>query len=343
MSALPKTVQAQVDAANAIIDSMNPPPPKLDAEGNPIEAPVNDPAADNTPPPEPVIEGEPAPQPPADPDHKYKVLQGKYNAEVPRLQSQLRDAGDLIQELRQRVNNTDSMLASMQAVAAAPSQPVTPSLPSGITEEERDQFGPDLIDVIERVSAAKILPEVDSRLAPVDSRMSSMEQNAGHNAEVEARSNRDRVLQALAAAVPGWETQNEQPEFLTWLNEVDVYAGQPRGRLLTEAFQMHDSSRVIAIFKGFQTENAVVTPSIPAPLPAEPQQKLDDLVAPGTPKTGTTSAPNESGKRVWTRKDISGFYAAKNEFVKKGDPIPDEYVNLEKDLIKAQREGRIRH
>ena len=100
------------------------------------------------------------------------------------------------------------------------------------------------------------------------------------------------------------------------------------------------------MFKGFQSENAVVNPELPAAPPAdppvEPQQQLDDFVAPGTPKTGTTSAPNESGKRVYTRKDISDFYAKKNEFVRKRKTIPDEYIAIEKDIIRAQSEGRIR-
>ncbi len=65
-------------------------------------------------------------------------------------------------------------------------------------------------------------------------------------------------------------------------------------------------------------------------------------MAPGTPKTGTASAPNESGKRVWTRNDIQALYAEKNEFVKKGKKIPERIEKLERDLFKAQAEGRLR-
>jgi hypothetical protein len=72
---------------------------------------------------------------------------------------------------------------------------------------------------------------------------------------------------------------------------------------------------------------------------------LDELVAPGTPKTGPTDAPLESGKgRIWTQKDIGSFYAKKNELIKK-DPnkeLPDDIKALERDLFKAQTEGRIR-
>lgn len=368
MSALPKEVQKQVDKANAIIEDMNktpeeraaavaaanltPPVPAPVAENTP---PSSAPPAENTP-PEPAAA--PAAEPPApvaeptaepDPDHKYKVLQGKYNAEVPRLQRQLKDSITANDELRQRVNNTESMLAAMQTKAAKPPAPTEPAIPvvapAGITEEERVQFGPDLIDVIERVAEAKLQPGVTAaRLDAVDQRFQKVEQNASHIEQSVAVSDRDKTLDALEAAVPDWEKQNENEDFLQWLNANDAYAGVPRGRLLTEAFQSHDAVRVIAIFKGFQTENAVVNPSEPTPvvIPPEPQAKLDDYVAPGTPKTGTTSAPNESGKRVWTRADIARFYSSKNEFSKKRIPIPDEYVKLEKDLIAAQSEGRLR-
>ena len=356
MSALPKAVQKQVDEANAIIDDMNKTPEEREAAAaaaanepaNPPAEPVVEPVATDDPPPaEPAAEPAPAPAAESGPEHKYKVLQGKYNAEVPRLQKQLGNAQSLIDEMRQRINNTESLLAAMQTTAPEAPTPAapTPAAPTGITEEERAQFGPDLIDVIERVAEAKIQPEATAaRLDAVDQRFQQVEQNASHTQQSVARSDRDKVLDALEAAVPNWEQQNENEDFLQWLNGNDAYAGVPRGRLLTEAFQSHDAVRVIAIFKGFQTENAVVNPSEPAPVvtPPEPQATLDDYVAPGTPKTGTTSAPNESGKRVWTREDIARFYASKNEFAKKRIPVPDEYVKLEKDLIAAQREGRLR-
>ncbi len=350
-SALPKAVQKQIDEANTLIDIVYP-KPKLDADGNVIE-PVAEPTpaepaavvvepdpAAPTPTPEPTPEDESA-------EHKYKVLQGKYNAEVPRLQGELKEAKNFIGDLQQRVTNTESLLASISHVRSEPLKPEVPAVTElpVVTEDETKQFGPDLEDYIERVAARKLMPEIDARLVPVASRIEGVEQNASQAAHDVAVSEREKVMLALTEAVPEWEKQNEDEDFLKWLNETDPYAGVLRGQLLTNAFQTHDSVRVIAFFKGFQTENAVVTPEPPPTPPAipvvEPQATLEDLVAPGTPKTGTTSAPNESGKRVWTQKDISAFYAKKNEFVVKGIKIPEEYEAYERDLFKAQHEGRI--
>jgi len=351
MSALPKSVQAQIDKANEIANAVYPKktPEEIAAE-QAAEAAALDPAnAKPAAKPEKKPEKPAAETPPAEPavpetaDHKYKVLQGKYNAEVPRLQAQIRDQNELITEMRQRINNTESLLAAMHTTdPKAKETPAPANTSPGITDEERAQFGPDLIDVIERVAAHRLLPEIDSRFAPLKTSMEKVSQSASQAEKTVAVSKRERTIQALADAVPSWAEQNEDEGFLTWLNEKDVYAGVPRGQLLTQAFTANDANRVIAIFKGFQNENAVVTPSTSTPPVVEPQVRLDELTAPGTPKTGTTSAPNESGKRQWSRNDISAFYAKKNEFVTRGKPIPEEFQKLERDLIAAQREGRIR-
>ena len=362
MSALPKAVQVQIDEANRILDIIHKPiemnddgTPKLDDQGKYIpiveaDNPPADPPAD----PPAVVDPPVAAAPPADPpagdtmEHKYKVLQGKYNAEVPKLSKDLKESQGQLLEMRQRLNNTESILAGLSAVQTPPAT-ATPAEPAApiVSEEEIKVFGPDLIDLIGRVAESKIIPELDARIKPIDSRFDTIEEKASNERKAMAISDRDKLLTALTEAVPGWEQQNEEPVFLQWLNENDVYAGVPRGSLLTQAFRMNDAGRVIAFFKGFQTENAVVTPegevTPPAAVPPEePQQALADLVAPGTPKTGTTGAPDESGKRIWTRADISAFYAKKNEFITRGREVPPEYEVWEKDLFAAQKEGRVR-
>ena len=347
MGALPAQVQKQVDEANRILEEINKPPADPTADPAPAPAAPAAPAVSEEPIPVVVADPAPAPAEPIDEgmEHKYKVLQGKYNAEVPKLSRDLRDSQDQVTELRQRVNNTESLIASMQTVQApaAPAAPAATELPV-VTEEDTRQFGPDLIDLISRVAERTLIPQIDSRVQPLGERISAGEQTASKTVKDELKSQRDKLIDALTTAVPGWLQQNEDKVFLRWLNENDPYAGMPRGQLLTNAFNSNNAEVVIAIFKGFQTENAVVAPEgevTPPVTPEEPQQALEELVAPGTPKTGTTGAPNESGKRVWSRKMISDFYAAKNEVHRKGQKLSDEFVALEKDLFAAQTSGRI--
>lgn len=343
MSALPKAVQSQVDKANEIIAEIQKQGenPELD----PIEDGVKEQGA------EPKAEEKPEPKPeakPAEDDfaHKYQVLQGKYNAEVPRLKRQLDAAEQSNMELKQRLGNVETMLATMQAVKQDP-KPAAPELPN-ISDDERAQFGDDLIDLIERVSKRATLPEIQQAKKTLNERVQQVDQSVASTKETMAESQRRQVFMDLDKAVPDWRNQNEDPAFLNWLDERDGFSGQPRGKLLTDAMNHFDSERVIRFFKSFRSENAGAT-SQPAPEAApakaesqEPQAKLDDFVAPGTPKTGTPSAPDESGGRIYTRQDIAAFYAAKNEFVKKGKPIPKKLKEAEEDIFRAQNEGRIR-
>lgn len=344
MSALPKSVQVQVDKANDLLDKINKreeepkdevTPPKDEVETPVQETPKEEPPKQETPPQDSSFE------------HKYQVLQGKYNAEVPRLKRKLDAAVDENRDLKQRLTNVESMLASMQAVQK-PQTPEQPKLPD-ITDDERAQFGDDLIDLIERVSKRATLPEIEAHLKPLEGRVKQVDQSVASTSKSMAESQRRQVFADLEAAVPDWRTQNEDEAFLNWLDEVDPLSGEQRGTLLTKAMNQFDSERVIRFFKSFRSENAgeVSQPAPEAapgkkPVGQEPQAKLDDFVAPGTPKTGTPSAPDESGKRVYTRADIHALYAEKNEFVKKGKPIPKRLKEMEEDIFKAQSEGRIR-
>lgn len=327
--ALPKQVQDQIKQANAIIDQM------AGEEEQPADEHQETPTEEAKP------SAEQTPNEP-DPEHKYKVLQGKYNKEVPRLQQDLRESRAESADLRQRLRDLEATVAVFKTVQEEKKKEA--ELPQ-ITDEEREQFGDDLVDFVSRVAKRELLPEVDKRLKDVDGRVKQVGETVDRTKESVAESQRRETINALAKAVPNWEQQNEDPKFLEWLTESEPSVGVPRGRLLTDAFRSNDAERVIWFFKGFHSENAAATTE------AAPQQKakaeeqqptLDDYVAPGTPKTGTASAPNESGKRVWTRNDIQALYAEKNEFVKKGKKIPERIEKLERDLFKAQAEGRLR-
>ncbi len=142
---------------------------------------------------------------------------------------------------------------------------------------------------------------------------------------------------------------------MKWLSQIDPYTSKPREQLLADALQTNDADATIELFVGFQQENAVVTPedqpSEEAPETPEqetpeqePEQPLEELVAPGSPKTGSTGAQSESGKRIWTKQAIEEFTREKNEFVKAFPErdLPQQLVDLERDLFAAQLDGRIR-
>lgn len=358
MSALPKAVRAQVEKADQIAAEYykalaQPPAPGSAPPSS--ETPPAPPSGET--PPAPPVQGAPVATPPEPPkegwEQKYKVLQGKYNAEVPRLQAQTREQGEAVRQLREQLTATQNLLASLSAQRAAdPAQSPTgtPPVPARLVkDEEIREFGPDLIDVMRRVvreEASQLVPaEIDRHVKPVAQRVDQVAQATQQVGSRVAQNDQQAVLSMLASAVPNWREVNADQGFLDWLDQVDPYVGVRRGELLTQAYKAHDGPRVVAFFTGYQKEHAAVNPPAVQPTPAAapsaaPQKSLEQFVAPGTPKTGAASTPNGSGGRVWSRAEISQFYVDVQQG--KYRTRPDEQKKLEADIFAAQREGRIR-
>ena len=350
---LPKAVRDQISQADEIYKAVyEPDDPENPENQDPDNAQDTAQKPDETPAheTETAQQPDPAPQPDPEPedDHKYKVLKGKYDKEVPRLHRQLRDATQTINAMTAKINKLEGEIAGLKA-APAP-EPANP-----LTQSEIDQFGPDLIDIIRRVAKSETGVALDEQLRPIKATVEQVQETVANPSE-DGTVDVERMLTDLAEAVPDWEKQNTNPKFLDWLDEKDPFSGKVRTELMAEAWNEGDSERVINLFQGFQKENAVVNPDDepstetpendpPAEETENPEQPLDELVAPGTPKTGSTGAQNESGKRIWTQKEIQEFYAYKNEFIKKNPEreLPENVILQERDIFAAQGEGRIRN
>lgn len=353
MSALPKQVQASIDEANRIAEEIRkaqqPPAPDAPKAGEApstppaTPAPASDPAAVQPPaaPPAPA----PAPTPEAW-EQKYKVLQGKYNAEVPRLQNQVRELTDTVRNLQQQATAQQMLVASLsQNRGAAPEgqRQTPPPMTKLVKDEEIVDFGPDLFDFVQRAARQAVMPEVEERLRPVQQKVEQVSQSAAHAAAETAETKRERVHALLDREVPKWREMNEDAAdggFIAWLSQADAFSGRVRGDLLKEAYEQHDGPRVVSFFKGFLNENAIVTPPSPAPAPTGSQKTLDDFVAPGTAKPGTTGAPNEAGKRTWTEAEIGKFYSDVRAGKYRSNAA--RQAEIERDIFAAQAEGRVR-
>lgn len=362
--ALPAAVRRQIEKGNKAAEAVlaaqkGAPAPQAapapnGANGKPTNpSPAAAPPSAPAPAPAPAAaapQAAPAPAPaPAGDDweQRYKVLQGKYNAEVPRLQKQVNDQTLQLNDLNGRLLQMQSLIASLGPNPQQP--PQTPAAPRKmVKDEEVKEFGADLTDFMRRVALETVLPEVDARVSkvvqPVAQRAEGAAKAASAAQQRAAQSDEQKVLDLLAREVPDWETMDSDEGFLAWLDQVDPFSNEKRGDLLNRAYAAHDGPRVVRFFKSYLTEHAAVQPPIDpaqpaAPAPGAPQVQLGDLVAPGTPK-GTAGTQAGAEKRIWTRADIKAFYAAKNSNFFRGKE--DEMKRLEADIFAAQRENRIR-
>lgn len=264
--------------------------------------------------PAPVTNQEPSPDPaPTQPEvnweQKYNVLQGKFNAEVPRYAAEIRTLKDRITELE---NENASLKA--QAAQPAPAAPV-------VTPEEEAQYGPDFIDVVRRV-AASVAPKVDP------STLNSLQQEVSQVKQVTLQNARKDFFATLDTRAPSWTTLNSDTGFLSWLDEYDPLIGRKRQDAFDEAYSALDVERVAAFFNTFgggRQQSRTERPSLESNL---------DL----PPSGGSAPQTNVAGKKIWSRRDIQDFYTAR----RRGQINDAEFARGEQDLVAAQQEGRIR-
>lgn len=284
-------------------------------EGAPVEEPPGN-----------VTELHPEPEPKrTDWKQKYNVLQGKYDAEVPRMAADLRQALDRIAELE---------------------KPPVVEIPevSVLTDAEIEDYGTDLIDVIERKAREMARTEFEPMISDLRTQVTSLTQQIGVTDQRVAVREQNDVFALLDRDVKDWRTINMSQDFKDWLVLADPFSGQTRQKLLLEAFDAKDAHRVKHFFEGFLKENAAVTTSTAVPPAGEAGNsatlQLADYIAPGTPKTSTGQAGAPKEKRVWSNKDIASFYSDVNKGHYK--KRPEDKARIEADIVAATREGRIK-
>jgi len=305
--AIPRAVEAadkKAEELHALVyKNQNTEPP---ADPTPNQDP--DPAPQD-PPTDPTA-NDPQDPPPADPpkedpwEHKYKVMEGKYRAEVPRLAADNRD-------LRQKIDALTAEMESIKSQATAPAQ-------SLISAEDREKYGDDLLDVIKRAAQEQVAAK-DKEINDLKRRLDGVHQDTAKNAEV-------NFYDRLSELVPEWVSINAEDGFLKWLDEYDEFTGRTRQDLLSQAETDRDATRVARFFSKWKAEQQTNV--------ATSKRALEAQVVPDSNKVVKPPV----GKRIFTRKEIADFYSA----AKRGEVSSKDMVAMEAEIHAATVEGRVR-
>lgn len=282
--------------------------------------------------PEPVQHPVPAPTPQSNPEpenweHRYNSMKGRADQEAARNR-----------ELQERLASQQRLLAIMEAAPQPAPQPA-PTNARLITPMEETEYGVEMLDVVGRRAREIVTPE----MATLRAEIAELKRQIGGVNNVVAQSARDKFFSDMDAQMPGWRTQNEDPQFLSWLDLPDPYSGAIRSNLLRQAFAGYDLARVQSFFKGFLSHEAAPRPAevpvVAATGARAPELSLENLAAPGRARqSGSAQLPAE--KQIYTRADIKQFYKDTNSGAWAGrEP---ERLAMERDIFRAQNEGRIR-
>lgn len=280
-------------------------------------------------------------------EHKYSVLKGKYDKEVPRLHKDLKAANEQLLAMQSENAQLRTSIAEMNARIAKIEG-------SGATEGKKLEMLQDLEndpdirvatenfpDVWKAVSKAidkkveAIAKTTAGKLDKVESDVKRVDETAKNTAE-------QNFYQYLDTNVQGWREVNVDESFKEWLNQpVDKYSGRTKMDLIKETIGRKDAPKVAEFFVDFAKEKeAAAKPAEVVEEKAEPAvEKTPEKVAP--PK-GRTSAPPkkvEPDKTTITSASIADFY----DKVRRGyyNGRQDEMAAEEKRIEKAVAEGRI--
>ena len=214
---------------------------------------------------------------------RYKTLQGKYDAEVPRLFSEISSLkNQLAQAVRPQVQTPPPPPPS-----AGPLNIKTILAGDKALEEQLATFSEDYPEVSE------LLVKLTERAATVTNQRVNEAVNAQVQTvqEFQAETRSQHYWDVVNQELPDWQATRDDPAFASWLNEIDPYAGVSRADLTQDAIQKFDAHRVINIYKGFRATKENQPPTSTASSPSSnipPVNPADALVA---PPSGSRSAP----------------------------------------------------
>lgn len=313
MSALPKQIQAQLDQADALQAEMD--AAAAPQEGNPEAAPAaTQPNLQLVEPPE---QGAQVAQPEyAVLEQRFRVMEGKYKAEVPRL----------IEQNRTLTEQLDRALAALDAKAKE-----TPPETKLVTDADIEAYGDDLVDMVRRAAREEFKTLSEALIAKLDQRFGDVAAKADRAEKQAVKSETDKFWDAVNAAHPDFDAVNVDPRWDAFLDTNVPGTRFTRRVVANDALNRFDAGVVVEQLTAFKDSIGVGKAA-----PARAKPNLNSQVAPSSSRSSTPQA--EGASRIWTGKEYADALDHRN-----GQRMARaEYEALIAEAETALAEGRVR-
>ncbi|MBI9090720.1 MAG: hypothetical protein JEZ12_16000 [Desulfobacterium sp.] len=336
---LPASVKAAAERSDALIKGLNGTPEGTDpASAEPGKTPdgntPSDPNAAPTKDPAPATL--PIEKSTEDFETKYRTLQGKYNAEIPRLNEQVRT-------LTSRVSFLTGENASLKADKNNNADPNGSDAGDGnsrLNPDDLGKYGEEFGAMATRVNS--LIDENEAlkeQLGTVSGRVDTVKETQG-------QTDYNRYMGTVAKQVTDlgrdFNQLNADPDFLTWLQDIHAFTGQPRHASLQAAEANLDVERTMGIFKEYLGLDPTKKQSNKKPDTKEPKPTVPtpNLQPDHKPSGSDITPPMSTSEQIWTRGKAKQLYEAKARGDWRGKDA--EFKALEADMFAAQTEGRFR-
>lgn len=264
-----------------------------------------------------LIEGDKTAAPAATPSDANPELTAA-NAEIARLTKELQT--NRVEEGRARTLATDLKEAKekLAAIEAEQKRKIEAGDVTSLSEEDLRLLA-DLKDPMLKIAREVFQQEGAALLKPLLERTDRLE-----------RMSEAQYTYVMDEEVPGWKTQNEDPHFLAWLNQVDPGTQRLRADLVQRADAAKQGYVVAEIFKAFTEQREIQHRGAAQPRP----QNLDH-----GPGSGNQPPLEDKVVNTITRPYIAAFFRDKTRGHYKGRE--KEAAEIEANINAAVTEGRV--
>ncbi len=323
--ALPAVVQQQIDQAEALQAELYPESPASEevsaqpvseeTQSNVVQLPRTAEPSQPVETPKPVSQEE-------DPAYwrkRFETVQGKLNSEMPALYAQLKEQNQQIQHLSEQLN-------------AREAEPSRKADTAEIDLKDAEDYGSDLIDMVNRKAEAIVAKEIAKAMAELRKDVGSVREHVGQVSDQVAQTSAEKFWTGVMNLVPDWKAVDSDPAWIDWLDTTPEFAEDTYRTLAAKAIQRGDAQKIANLVARWRGPNQ--TQQAPARSPAV-QSELQRQV---TPSTQRSSTPPPQGGKVWSVEEYKAAMDVRN-VQKFGQKEADR---LEAEANQAVADGRVR-
>lgn len=233
---------------------------------------------------------------------KYLVLQGKYNAEIPRLMADLKQMREEISYLKSHKEETKPKLEEKIDIRKI------------VPKETIDAYGEDLLN-------ATVNASYEANKSKIEKTEQELERLRGEVSNMVARSFEAQVK----SQIPDFDEINTNPKFISWLDNLGITP------VLQNAGYNGDAKTVVNIFNQWKSLNPTAKPQVSNVSPARKEERY---ISPAK-----TNAPVQvtQEKKKWTAAEVSKVMTD----IARGRYDYEDMKKLNIEIDSAIAEGRI--
>jgi hypothetical protein len=248
-------------------------------------------------------------------EQRYRTLKGMYDAEVPRLHTQVKELA--------------KQMADLQQTAVKPKASESDKPKALVTEDDIKVFGADLIEVQRKV-AREVAMEFQDTVTELRSENDKLREQLTTTGARVSEASFDQRIHRL---IPDFDQVNADSRWIDWLEEVDPILRGPRKSIAQGAFNSGDAEAVAHYVSLFKKSVETPTPLVEDPV----KRELNNQIQPKRNSTASTQATKAS--RVYSAADVEAIFVRIAQMNARGQL--DEARKLEADIDAAYTEGRV--